>query len=1430
MPSRAFNYYGITNIDLLMNTRYLLSSRFDRYGRMLHKFNYQTVGNLVRMTNMLDMDGRTNTLYYGNTTFSNLITAVTDPYGHTAYFNYNANGLLTNIIDVAGMSTTFKYDGDENITNMTTLYGTTGFKYFSSPLTNSEGVFIRRALQVTEATGDKQLYQYIDAGPYALNSYHWNRAQYANLSTTDPWSLTDEDYKYANLNNWMPGDSTSYPPNVSDNLQYHQDPYDDTLGYRPNYTVYHYQGQYYGSISYGNFALKRVTEIDDYSGKVIEIGRNDLGRPTNTVYYNTTSGLSGSYTNFYDASGTILQRELGPSGELTRGYGYDPVKTNLLVAVTNAVGDVIRYTHDANSKVTSITFPGGLIRTNIYYTSGPNQGFLQAQIDIGLRTNYFVYSQGNLAVQTNELGLVTTNLYDNLSRLVSAAYPDGSTVSNIYNKLDVVATKDRLNQWTYYNYNSVRQLMGVTNVNSQVTTYDYCGCGSPDQVIHWNGATPVVTTLSYNLAGMLTNILYPDSYQLKYQYDDHGRVYKVTDGAGNQLQINYQMYGLKSLLSTVTLGTEILTETYDEYGRLTNHIDGESIVTVQSYDFLDRLKTRQMTDYGNSINTGTETFAYNALGVTNYYDQLNRLTTYVRDNGGRMLYQTNANLEVQKFTYNPADELLTLTDGASQTTTWAYDSFGRVTNKVDALGTNILRYQYDANDRLTNRWSAAKANTTYKYDPIGNLTNVLYPTSSNLVFRYDYLNRLTNMVDGTGSTAFGWTLGDQLASEDGPWAYDAINYTYNAGHQRSSLSLIQPNASPWVQTYTYDFEMRLEHVFSLAGDFEYYYQNFRTQKPALRRFANNTCDVYLSRDGLQRLTETRLFTPQWQTHPPGPGIPALDLQYGYDAASQRTQQVFTTGNVMNYTYDNIGQLKTAKGLESDGTTARLQEQFGYLYDAAWNLNRRTNNAFIQAFGVNKVNELTNATRSGTFTVAGDSTAYKDPYGYYGVTNVVVSGTGLSSGSAELYLDGSWARTNATLANGVNAYTATAYDAYGRQDTASESVNLPATSAYTYDLNGNLLSDGTRNFAYNDENQLIIAWVSGVWSNNFVYDGFLRKRIERNYNWNGSAWIKTSEIRYVYDGNLVIQERDANNLPLVTYTRGNDLSDTLQGAGGIGGLLARTDNGQQIGGNATAHAYYFNDANGNVVGLVSTNGMLVAQYTYDPFGNVLTTSGPLASANRYRFSSKEWNDNTGLYYYGYRFYDPNLQRWLNRDPIDEDGGINLYRFTENNSIGFADPYGLQCPIGTFVSAQTPAIPRPILEQAIELNRPWSRVRLPDGREVDLKGDPHPDTSGNPIPTPHVHEPKPAHPAPYDKLFPTGNQAIPRPATLGDIMDSIIELKGSLGGTGCSNCQQNSPSLTYPKGMGPGTDTKSESPPPKMVPVIPSNQWSKYCPMA
>jgi len=306
--------------------------------------------------------------------------------------------------------------------------------------------------------------------------------------------------------------------------------------------------------------------------------------------------------------------------------------------------------------------------------------------------------------------------------------------------------------------------------------------------------------------------------------------------------------------------------------------------------------------------------------------------------------------------------------------------------------------------------------------------------------------------------------------------------------------------------------------------------------------------------------------------------------------------------------------------------------------------------------------------------------------------VTVKDNGNSAVAATLYGDKTFARLGVSLLDGNNTFTAVAQDNYGRGDTNTVTVTLPASVTYTYDDNGNLVSDGQMTFEYDGENQLVAVQVAGSWRSEFRYDTLGRRRVRVEKVWQNSHWVTASETRYVYDGMLVVQERDGNNLPAVSYTRGSDLSGTREGAGGIGGLLARTDNRLLVTGDPLAHACYHADGNGNVTALVNSTQGIVARYLYDPYGNLLAKAGSLAEANLYRFSSKTLHAGSSLYYYGYRYYAPSLQRWLNRDPLKERGGINLYLFADNSPTTKLDYVGLE-DIGLYWPPGVELVPPP-----------------------------------------------------------------------------------------------------------------------------------------
>lgn len=202
--------------------------------------------------------------------------------------------------------------------------------------------------------------------------------------------------------------------------------------------------------------------------------------------------------------------------------------------------------------------------------------------------------------------------------------------------------------------------------------------------------------------------------------------------------------------------------TFDTEDRPLVLTDANGISVTNTYDAMGRLRTRTYPD------SGVERFGYSALGLVKYTNQLNLVTSYGYDAALRKTSETNANSEVITYTYSPAGDLKTLVDGKSQTTTWNYALYGRVTNKLDQASVEILRYQYDSNDRLTNRWSKAKNNTVYSYDNVGNLTLINYPVSTDVTLSYDALNRVTNMVDAAGTTASTYYTGGMLNTEDGP--------------------------------------------------------------------------------------------------------------------------------------------------------------------------------------------------------------------------------------------------------------------------------------------------------------------------------------------------------------------------------------------------------------------------------------------------------------------------------------------------------------------------------------------------------------------------------------------------------------------------------------------------------------------------------------
>ena len=255
----------------------------------------------------------------------------------------------------------------------------------------------------------------------------------------------------------------------------------------------------------------------------------------------------------------------------------------------------------------------------------------------------------------------------------------------------------------------------------------------------------------------------------------------------------------------------------------------------------------------------------------------------------------------------------------------------------------------------------------------------------------------------------------------------------------------------------------------------------------------------------------------------------------------------------------------------------------------------------------------------------------------------------------------WSATNAV----ANSYTANSLNQYTAVSAGANPV---------YDADGNMTDDGTFAYSYDAENRLVSAYpvlpsVGSVAVENH-YD-HRHRRVQKDVKrYDGKAWETAESRTFVWDGNNIILEKVefANGTTRTfEYFWGADKSGSEQGAGGVEGLLAVSMDG----------VFYMPcyDHNGNIVLYVSESGSIAAQYTYAPYGNITDSSGSLANVFSFGFSTKYYDREVNLIAYQRRFYRPDLGRWLNRDPIEEDGGENLYAFCANCPPLYYDYLGM-----------------------------------------------------------------------------------------------------------------------------------------------------------
>jgi RHS repeat-associated protein len=387
--------------------------------------------------------------------------------------------------------------------------------------------------------------------------------------------------------------------------------------------------------------------------------------------------------------------------------------------------------------------------------------------------------------------------------------------------------------------------------------------------------------------------------------------------------------------------------------------------------------------------------------------------------------------------------------------------------------------------------------------------------------------------------------------------------------------------------------------------------------------------------------------------------------YQYNAANQRTRATLGDGGFWVYQYDALGQVISGTHFWADGTLVAGQD-FSYAFDDIG--NRTTTGGRASAASTYTVNRL-NQYSSRTVAPYVDVLGIANP-----TTNVTVNGTVANR-------KGEYFHWPLTVPNTTPQYpNLTIVSQYGATQTQTGAVYVAAsTESFQPDADGNLISDGRWTYTWDGENRLVqmirdTDTPAGARQKLiFEYD-HQGRRIRKQFFTYSGGWQEQTDTVFLYDGWNLVAELNANasNGKVRSYVWGTDLSGSMQGAGGVGGLLKVTYVGA-----STTNAFVAYDGNGNVAALLdAADGNLCARIEYGPFAEAIRATGPLTAANAVRFSTKYTDDESGLSYYGYRYLIPGTGRWLSRDPIGEYADQVLYPACGNSPINRYDALGLR----------------------------------------------------------------------------------------------------------------------------------------------------------
>ena len=705
----------------------------------------------------------------------------------------------------------------------------------------------------------------------------------------------------------------------------------------------------------------------------------------------------------------------------------------------------------------------------------------------------------------------------------------------------------------------------------------------------------------------------------------------MQDTNGNRITAGYTAGELTSLTASSGQSIDLA---YNSAGLISSITDSTGRTTTYSYDPTDTYLTSvasyngQTTSY--TYNTASGSAAVGALtsiafpgGTHQYftYDSLGRVSSTYGD----------GDASPESFTYSLGQ--VDVTDGTGDISALYYNEDGLVVKSVDALG-NPTYFTYDGNFNLSTVTNAAGQSEFYSYNAAGEVTSSTDFLGNKTYFTYGgSFNNLTSLTDSNGNiTSYSYnTSGDLLSTTYANGTMSSS--TFNP--EGEATSFLNQNGQPINFTYNAAGQV-LTEAFSDGSQYTYTYDSHG--------------NLLTATDATGTTTFTYDPTTEFMTEVAYPN--GTYLKFGYNAAGQRTQMVDQTGFTTNYQYDSAGRLS---GL-TDGNgnvivtysydaAGRLSNKVNgngtyttYKYDADGNVLQLTNYApggavnseFTYSYNALGL-ETTEATIDGTWTYGYDADGQ--------LTTAVFASTNPSVPSQNLvYNYDAMGNRTSTVINGVT----TNYTVNDMNEYASVG-GVP----YTYDADGNLLSDGTNTYSYNSLNQLVgVVGTGGMTA----------------YTYNALGQQITSTASGVATQNLIDPAGFGSVVGQFTGS-GGLIADYVYGLGLTSQVVA-------------AGSYYYDfDALGSTAGLSNRTGAYVNSYMYLPFGGRLSSAQSVN--NLYGFVGQLGVSGLsgGLDNMRARVYLSAIGQFLTEDPMGIGGGdMNMRRYVANDPTNELDAGG------------------------------------------------------------------------------------------------------------------------------------------------------------